>query len=186
MDKKVIFLDTETGGLNEFENSLLTVGLALWDNGTIVDSLEVFISKEVYNVTDKAIEVNKIDLDNLRKIGCNEKEAIEKIESFCYKHFKNERVVIAGHNVSFDIAFLKQLYRRNNNYNFYKRFSHRSIDTSAILKYLYFSGKLESDISNSDAAFKFFNIEFEEGKRHSALGDAIATAELFNKLIYVI
>lgn len=55
------------------------------------------------------------------------------------------------------------------------------IDTSSILQFLYFSGKLQRNISSSDAAFEYFNIYVK--KRHSALDDCKATVQLFNKLI---
>ena len=84
---------------------------------------------------------------------------------------------MGGHNVAFDIGFIKALYRRNNK-DFYSRFSYRFLDTGSILRFMHLQGKLENDISSSDKAFEFFGITFEENKRHTALGDAEATAKL--------
>lgn len=46
---KIMFLDVETGGLDEIENSLLSVGLSIWDKGNIIEGKEIFICKEQYN-----------------------------------------------------------------------------------------------------------------------------------------
>lgn len=38
---RLLFLDTETGGLNEFEHSLLTMGMVVWENGKIIAKKEL-------------------------------------------------------------------------------------------------------------------------------------------------
>jgi DNA polymerase-3 subunit epsilon len=106
--------------------------------------------------------------------------AIEQIIDFVEKHFSGQKATIAGHNVHFDVGFLKRLFEEEGiQYNQY--FSHRLIDTASILNYLYFSGVLPDQLSSSDAAFKYFSIS--PVGRHTSLGDAVATAQLFNKLI---
>lgn len=179
---KIMFLDVETGGLDEIENSLLSVGLFIWDKGNIIEGKEIFICKEQYNTVQAALDINKINLDELRIKGISEEKAIEEIESFCFKYFNKEKVILGGHNVTFDIGFIKALYRRNNK-DFYSRFSYRFLDTGSILRFMHLQGKLENDIFSSDKAFEFFGITFEENKRHTALGDAEATAKLLSKLI---
>ncbi len=178
---KILFLDVETGGLDEINNSLLTIGLVIWENGKILESKEIFISKEKYNFVQAALDINKIDLNELREKGISEKEAINEIEKLCYKYFNQEKIIITGHNVAFDIGFIKNLYKRNNQE--FSRFSYRFLDTGIILKFMYMQGKFKNDISTLDKALEYFKIKILKEKRHSALGDALATAELFNKLL---
>ena len=87
---KIMFLDVETGGLDEIENSLLSVGLSIWDKGNIIEGKEIFICKEQYNTVQAALDINKINLDELRIKGISEEKAIEEIESFCFKYFNKE------------------------------------------------------------------------------------------------
>jgi DNA polymerase-3 subunit epsilon len=180
---KILFVDTETGGINPDKDSLLSIGLVLWEDGSIKDSKEIFIKHEEYFIVDRAKRINRIEIDFLNKYGINELDAISEVMDFCKKHFKNnDKVTLAGHNITFDVGFLKKLFYRNK-VKFGMLFSHRYIDTATILKYLYIAGKINVNISSSDAAFKHFNIKVD--KRHSALNDAIATAELFTNLLDV-
>jgi DNA polymerase III alpha subunit (gram-positive type) len=180
---KILFLDTETGGLNPNKNSLLSIGLAVWHQGVVIDSTEIFVNDGVLNVSEYALKVNNINLENHIRHALSPASAIDMLSNFVEMHFgKSHHVTLAGHNIGFDIAFLKCFYELNN-IEFNKRYSHRAIDTSSIIQFLYHSEVLKENISSSDAAFKYFSIKVEN--RHSALGDAVATAELFNHLIAV-
>lgn len=105
---------------------------------------------------------------------------VKRIRGIKEQYFNNEIMTVAGHNIAFDISFIKQLYKKGG-YNFTEDFSHRTVDTASILQFLYFTGKLQKNISSSDAAFQYFNIDVK--KRHTALDDCRATVCLFNELI---
>lgn len=176
---KILFIDTETGGIDPLENSLLSLGLVCWENLKIKDKLEIFISKEKYNVTKKALEINKIDLDELRTKGISEKEAKNKLLNFLKENFEDEKIVLAGHNVNFDISFLKKIFESNDEFNQY--FSYRAIDTATIFKFLSLRGDVTAEINSLDDAIKYYNIKIK--KRHGALDDCLATAEIFTKML---
>lgn len=184
MKNKILFIDTETGGLDPSECSLLSIGLVLWYDSNIIDTKEIFIKHDLFKITPDAIKVNQVNLFSFLNYAIEPIFAIQEIQHFCIKHFKEEMpITIGGHNVNFDINFLKHFFKDNNT-NFNEYFSHRSIDTASILKYLYFADKIKEDLSSSDKAFNYFNISIN--KRHSALGDAEGTAKLFTKLLALI
>lgn len=177
-----MFVDTETGGLNPDSASLLSIGLVLWENGDIMDSKEIFIKHNIFKLTPQAITANKIDMVNFIEQAMPPQEAIGELLDFINKNFSDclGKIVIGGHNTNFDINFLKK-FMNSHKFKFDSLFTHRFIDTASILKFLYYAGKLKEDISSSDAAFQYFGIDVE--KRHTALGDAIATAKLFSELV---
>jgi DNA polymerase-3 subunit epsilon len=181
---KILFIDTETGGIDPLKYSLLSVGLAVWQNFKIIDSVEILINDGILNVTPKALEINKIDLKEHKKRALTPIEAIKQIDTFLNRHFdKSEKINLAGHNVNFDVNFFKAFLNKYG-YSFEGRFSHRFVDTSSILFYLYLSGQMQEKAISSDAAFNLFHIKVD--KRHSALGDTIATAKLFTILLRLI
>lgn len=184
MKNKILFVDTETGGIDPTECSLLSVGLVVWEDHRIIDKQEIFIKEELLKITPSSIKFNKIDLLSFLDLAIEPEIAIDEILKFCLKNFNNEiPITLGGHNTNFDINFLKYFFKKNK-VDFYKFFSHRFIDTASIIKYLFYAGKIEKDISSSDKAFKYFNINIIN--RHSALGDAEGTAKLFSKLLNLV
>ncbi len=181
MADRLLFIDTETGGLNPKKHSLLSIGMAVWQDSEIIDSQEVLINDGKLSVTEEALSINKIVIEKHKLSAIPPRKAIDEILSFLTTHFPETRkITLAGHNVHFDIDFLKLLFYQNNE-DFSEFFSHRIIDTSSILYYLYLAGHIKHRAISSDDAFELFGIKVEG--RHTALGDAIATAELFTQLV---
>lgn len=183
--ENIIFFDTETGGTNPDKHSLLSVGMVAWNRKDgIIDRCEVFLKSDTYSFTQKAIELNKFDRVEHDAVAVPHDYAVDVIRGFCIKNAgKKEEIQIAGHNIQFDVAFLTKLFKEQNR-SFSSLFSHRMIDTFSILKFLNDAKKIDINPISSSNAFKLFNIKVD--KRHSALGDAAATAELYEALIKMI
>lgn len=186
MKNKILFLDTETGGLNPLKHDLLSVGLVVWEDETIRAEKEILLKASHSRVTEEAMAVNRIDLESHNQVALMKGRAVEEIVRFVVENFEELPVIVAGHNVGFDLAFLRQLFDKQE-VSFSKYFSHRSIDTSSILQYIgilqNFSNKEIQSYSSSDRAFSNFGVFIEPGERHTALADAAATARLFTQLI---
>jgi len=179
-----LFLDTETGGLDPGQHSLLSIGLVVGDEGVVRHSLEILIKHEPYVVSAGGMAVNRIDLVQHDKVALGPAEALAVLDVFTQQYFPcvKEPILLVGHNVSFDRdflgAFLAGLGRPLE-----PRFSHRLIDTHSIASALRDAGKLDGESLSSSALFRRFGIEIPEEKRHTALGDALGTFELYWKLV---
>jgi len=181
---RILFIDTETGGTDPATNSLLSLGLVVWKASEVRASLEILIDDGVLNVTEKALEINRIDLQEHRKKALSPTVAVKQMDKFINSHFQaDEKIVLGGHNINFDVNFLNVFLTRNG-YDFQQRFSHRTVDTSAILFYLYLTGKIKRKLTASQDALDYFGIVVEG--RHTALGDAVATAQLFSRLVGIL
>lgn len=183
--EKLLFIDTETGGIDSNKHSLLSIGLVVWgSNRLIIDSTEIYIKHKNYVVTKTASKINKFEKAEHEKKAVHPKIAIEKMLCFCRHHFDDNLLIpLAGHNTQFDVNFLKVFLKKNGR-SFNRIFSHRIMDTYSLLRSLYYSGKISDDISSSAQAFNYFGIKVNN--RHSAKGDAIATAQLYNHLLSVL
>lgn len=184
-DNRFVFIDTETGGTIPEKHSLLSIGLVVWDslNGKLAEK-ELFVKNNAYIVTKEAKKINKFDEAFHNTIAESPEIVIKNMLSFLRIYFpENVFIPLAGHNVNFDINFLKVLFKRQNrSYN--KYFSHRTIDTYSVYKTLILSGLIDKNLNSSHDAFSYFDIKVAE--RHNALSDCMATVELYEKMLMLI
>lgn len=172
-----VVIDTETGGLNPDVHSLISVGLV--DNtGQKMD--EFLVREPTLSSDPRSMAIHGISEAQIIAEGLAPELAVERFEAF-FDGIEGT-ILLTGHNISFDLAFIKRLYRLANR-SMMKRISHRSIDTHSLLWLGIQMGVLPPDTSSSDGAFRYFKIEPPAEKRHTALGDAIATQKLVEALL---
>lgn len=178
---KLLVIDTETGGLDPFTHSILSLAGVVWEDGIIKDECEVFIEEEPLVVTSQAMAVNRIDLAVHAKRAQSPQKALSAFRGFVRGCFLEPSIggaiVLVGHNVGLDIGFLKRLCRLGG-IEFESLFSHRSLDTASILRFLFLLGRVPESATSSTGGFELFHIKVPDELRHTALGDARATAEL--------
>ncbi|MEJ0060854.1 MAG: 3'-5' exonuclease [Terricaulis sp.] len=180
---RMLVLDTETGGIDPMANSILSLGAVVWDDGVLGAEFEVKIKEPVLSLTIEAMGINKIDLVEHAKTALTPTDAMKKFRAFLKKHFKSDdKIPLVGHNVAFDIGFLKRLCRLTEQ-NYDAIFSHRSTDTAGILRFMALAGRSNLNGAGLDEALAHFNVAMNGGLRHTALEDARATAVLLTKLV---
>ncbi len=185
-ENNILIFDTETGGLDPLNTSLLTIGFVVSNirTGKIVDKLYLECSEAdwVYRVTAGALKVNKIkDLVKHDKNADNPEAAVGKIVDFLKKNFSKLPVPPAGQNTPFDIGFVRELFRKAGaNYNDFFHYSYH--DTMPILRFLAALGVIPPSAVRLNGARKFFELKTKRGTAHNALDDCEATAMLFAKL----
>jgi DNA polymerase III epsilon subunit-like protein len=177
---RLLVLDTETGGLNPETDALLSVGLVDWCDGQVTRQTEILVDAAGLICDPKALAVNNIDLDLHHAYSVSRDEAAQQIQTFCQPM---GRPWLAGHNVQFDIGFVRRLFAPD---VLRKTVSHRCLDTMQVLAYLGHCGRIPDGIGKLDQAIAHFGIEVPAGQRHTALADALATACLYTKLLEVV
>ncbi len=182
MTRYLVF-DTETGGLDPLVHDLLSLGCVASEEGAIVASVEILVKHEPYRVSAGGMKVNRIDLVKHHAAALAPAEALKAFDAFCAAHFGSAPITLLGHNIAFDQAFLGAFFRSQGR-ELEPRFNHRTIDTHALAAGLQDAGKLPKGLRlSSGALFDFFGIAPESDKRHTALGDALATHHLYWKLV---
>ena len=197
LEKQILIIDTEASGLNPLYHSILSIGLCTLnssspvnDTGTSLkylspnNGLEIFVNEPSINVDPRAMAIHGITLDELAQKGLRPTDACVRFESYLAEHY-DQNVILAGHNVNFDVAYMKRLYRIADR-TWPEQLSHRVVDTHSLLWALACAQKIPKDACNSDGAFEFFKCAPPEALRHSALGDAIATGQLLSEVLKLI
>jgi DNA polymerase-3 subunit epsilon len=128
--------------------------------------------------------VNRIDLVKHSAAALDPPMALTVLDVFLDQHFPHrcQPILLAGHNVTFDQAFLGA-FLAGQGRSLEPRFSHRLVDTHSIAAALRDAGRLPLDNLSSSALFAHFGIVVPPEQRHTALGDALATFELYWKLV---
>jgi len=177
-----LVIDTETGGIDPGKHSLLEVALAVYDpvGDNILESDSWMVKEDEYVVTPEAIQVNKISLLSLHKHGSPPEEVIQKIEQMVERNFEDKPVVV-GHNVNFDINFVDCMFNRFGQ-SFKDLISHRTLDTAGIIRFFQLTGKIPPTVSGLKGALAYFGIR--NTQIHRAHDDCIDTAKLLSHLIY--
>lgn len=185
MNNRLLFLDTETGGLDPQKHSLLSIGIVVWEEDVgALFSDEYYIHSDPYIVTKSAARINHFDESSHQVRAIKPNVVIEKILEIKKQYFNNYTAIpLAGHNIVFDVQFVKQLFLSCGR-SYEKTFSHRLVDTYSIIKYLADCKRIPVSVDSSASAFKYFNIPV--AGRHTALGDAKATMELYIKLVSLV
>lgn len=174
----VLVLDTETGGLSPREHSLLTIAGVAWTPTAQPRPLfSLMVREEPIVVQPEAMEVNRIDLRVIEEEGLTPSEAVDAIRYALDHHFgpNREPVTLAGHNIGFDVGFLQRLYRLGKA-EYAQDFARRTLDTATIFAFFMASGLVPSGKANGDRMFASMGIPVGQQHRHTALGDAWATA----------
>jgi len=174
----ILVLDTETGGLNPKEHSLLTVaGIAWTPDRQPAPLFSFYVREHQVNVTQEAMKINRVDLQKVEEEGLSPKEAVEAIRYALDHHYgpSREKVMLCGHNVDFDKQFLRRLYREAGEV-FQDDFSNKTLDTVAIFQFFMAAGLVPPGKASGDRMFASMGIPVPDAHRHTALGDAWATA----------
>ena len=181
---RLLFIDTETGGLNPEKHSLLSVGFVVWDSvlGECY-SAEYRLKNENCRITKTAQRINKLT-DSDFNDAVVPLSLIKKFEEIKEVYFADYTAIpLAGHNTQFDVQFIKKMFKDNRR-SFDNIFLHRIVDTYSVLKFLQDGGIITDTINSSAQAFKFFEITVDG--RHTALGYAKATMRLYEKMLQLL
>lgn len=175
-----VVIDIESGGFNSRTDALLEVALVLLkmdDSGTLLikDSMSKNIDPFPGAVVEKAaLEFTGIDLFDPERMAEEEGEALREIFQPIRKEISQTgctRAVMVGHNAHFDLGFMNAASQRNQiKRNPFHPFS--CFDTSTLAGLAYGQTVLAK-------ACQAANIDFDNREAHSALYDAMKTAELF-------
>jgi len=178
-------IDTEGGGLNPLEHSLLTVGVVIINlpGGDVVAEKEFKVLETPLIVQREALEVNRINLKEHRAEAETPVMVAKKLTAFIREHTDGP-IRIAGHNVGYDVEMLRRLWRQAGFMAPLWPFHYATLDTASIGYACTMVFRDKPWISPSlDTMLSHYKVTLEEKDRHTALGDARATAELLLRMI---
>ena len=173
MKRDLVFLDTETSGLDCNVHGIMQVGLFRTDPeaGEIKTVFETLVQPYGYQVSPEALKINGLTLDYVKQFGMAADDLIENLE----RHLRD--CVVVGQNINFDLGFIQALSKKLGGKIDIHR--HNKIDTTTLAWPLKAAGKIDS-LSLTVVA-EYLNIPQE--KAHDALEDAKTCLKVYRKLV---
>jgi DNA polymerase III epsilon subunit-like protein len=185
---KYFIVDCETTAPPHKNGTLLTVYADLLDeNFKVIDSIDLKIRPDdgIYRVDPYSMQVNGIDLVKHHKKATKESKASGSLQDFiCRNNMGQQRLVVIGHNVSFDISFLKRLITAK----FWdQNFSRKVIDTGSIAEFLCLTGLLpNSEQMNCSLKGLAEHFGFSYDGAHEAKFDVQLTLNVLKRLLALV
>jgi DNA polymerase-3 subunit epsilon len=178
--RKLLIVDTETSGLDPQKNCILSLAAVVYHDGAIEDAVQWPVMDALEEFDPAALAVNGFTHERVLADGISPWGVIRRLEQLLLKHDMRGRVVLAGHNLPFDVGFLQRLYRLANE-DYGKQFMHGGLDTKVAALLLEQAGRLRFDSpSLVDVAAA---LGIKHNTAHDALEDALVTAQVLRRLV---
>ena len=187
---KIIFIDTETGGVNPEKAALIQLSGIIRIDKKDVEKFNFYIKPfENSEVNEKALEVQGRTLEELKTEKYVEekevyKQFIKLLDKYIDKYDKTDKFIVAGYNVRFDVDVLKAFFQRHGNNFLFSYLDSSMLDPLYSIRLLQIAEVLPVLENNKlETWCKHFGIEL---KAHDSLEDIEATKKLIGKLISLI
>lgn len=179
--RNIVVVDTETSGPNPFVHDLLALAMVPLDRSR--RELTLHVSRRgAVNWNNFA----KKNFQNFRAMwtqyAIDVRAAFDQVQEYLDGLRFSGEIIFAGHNVSFDRAFLQKLAYLSD-HEFFSGVTHRTLDTHTMLYERVLRGDLPESCLTSSGAFEFFGVTPARDNRHTAIGDALATRDLLELLL---
>jgi DNA polymerase III subunit epsilon len=181
---KILYLDSETGGLNHVLNPMLNLACIIEIDGEVKDE-RLFLSKGFpdQHIDPKALEVNGLKISDILKYPSPEQmhsDFTDWLGLHVDKFDRSDKYFIGGYKVDFDMKFVKELFKRVGDEYLGSWINGRKINPLPILEWLYWRGDLKLPDLKLATVCNYFNIELVQA--HDAMADIRATRELIRKV----
>ncbi|WP_170332910.1 3'-5' exonuclease [Ruegeria arenilitoris] len=166
-----VVFDTETTGLLPHKDEIVQIGAVRVVKGKIVEG------EQLNTLVDPGIPIPAAST-KVHKVSDQMVQGAPDIAQAgrMFHHFARDAVIVA-HNAPFDMAFLHRHSKRMD-----VEWSHPILDT-VLLSAVVFGA---SETHTLDAVCERLGITIPETLRHTALGDAVATAEALVKMLPIL
>jgi DNA polymerase-3 subunit epsilon len=186
---KVFWFDIETSGLDPARHGIISLAYAVEILGEIVAEGELNSNCQGKEIEDSALDINGFLRDQIALFG-SPRMLYEDLEylfgQYVSKYDPADKFYAGGMNVqSFDLAFLRQLWKDEGDQYFGSWFQYGAIDPGALVPVMRYAGLLPGWPAKSklkDMA-EYLGIQ-PDGELHTAAADIRLTRQVFLALLY--
>jgi len=183
---KILWYDTETTGLTE-NSAMFQISGVIEIDGEVKEEFDIFCHPhEGADISDQALEVTGVtrkQLDSFQSPKKAYKELVKVFSKYIDKFNKEDKFIIAGQNVKFDIDVLNRFFKRNDDNYLGSFLNYKQVfDTLSVYTALEIADvvpRLENH--KLETICKVMKVELSNA--HNSLADIKATKEVGDKLL---
>lgn len=180
---KVIYFDTETTGTNPEKHDIIQLAGMIVIDGKERETFDIRIRPiNMDTVEQSALDVNGVTremLETYQEPRVAYMKIIDMFSEHINKFNRNDKLIPIGYNIRFDLDFMWQFFKKNNDNYFGSWVSSQYIDPLPMLYWLSYLGKIKLDNYKLSTVCAYFGIELNA---HEAMSDIVATREVCNKV----
>jgi len=181
--KKIFWMDTETTGTEPSKHAILTLDALVEVDGEVIDQVRLKGAPDPdQEVVKEALEVNGLSREQILEFPSSTemyKSLMSALNSHINRYDSNDKFIVAGHNVKFDIAFLQELFARKSNKYFGAYFNYHTIDTMGMAQLLHYAGRVNLPNFKLETLAKIFDVPFVA---HDSLEDIKTTKAVSERM----
>lgn len=183
MSEHILVLDTETTGVDSENHALIEACAILYKNKKEVSRYSFRQPVSGQKVDLAALKYNGYNIEYLTELNNNAAKMSTHIGGFLdYLLELPKDTVLAGHNVDFDINFLKKDIEKLGLENLNGIIPRKKYDTKTIAEFLKKTQQIKFEKTNLHELAKKLEIEYEGENLHSSSYDAELTAKVLFKM----
>lgn len=181
---KVLYLDCETTGFDPVNQDIIQLALISEVDGKVVEEAEFFMQPLRFdNMSPDALLANGMTEDQIARFP-TQVEVFPQILAFLDrqvdKHNPNDKMYAVGYNVRFDLQFIAELFKKNNNTFLGAYVRWQDIDLLYLMYVHDFLGSHKLRSYKLGAVSKAYGIKH---LRHDALSDSRVVRELTHRFL---
>lgn len=182
---KIMWLDTETTGLNKEKCDIIQLSGIIVIDDEEKERFDFYCQPINFeNIEPASFEKTKMTLEKLKELPSPQETYIkfkELLDKYINKYDKEDKFFIAGHNVQFDIDFLKLFFEKMGDKFFGSYFQYKPIDLMAFCTILHTAGLINLSSWKLENIANYLCIEYDNNL-HNAKTDIDLTRKCFCKL----
>jgi len=182
---KIIYIDTETTGINPTRNAILQIAGTIAVNGQTED-FDIRMAPRAGAIIDAgAMKVNGISAEEARGYQSSEeayKIFIQMLSRYVNPHDPTDKFYFVGYNSSFDMDFIREWFSQNNDRFFGSWFWYPSLDVMQLAAFKLIGRRILLPNFKLGTVYEaVLGKTFKDA--HDARADIAATREILNAII---
>jgi len=180
---KVIWIDTETTGLNAFSNGVIQIASIIVIDDQIKETANLHIAPFQTDMVDskalKVVGVTQAEILGYTAPKLAYTEFVKMLGRYVDKYNKHDKFILAGYNVGFDADALRMWFKKNGDNYFYSYVFGGKLDVIALVMAYCEQNNIFLPNHKLETVAHHFGIT---AKFHDALDDIKVTKAIYDKI----